>query len=684
MLKNMLKALFSPVTINKLVVPNRLMMSGMHLGMENVIDIYERMAHFFSLRAKGGVGLIVVGGCSPNTAGKGRLKGNFSIESDDQIRLHQKITDAIHRYDSRTALQICHFGRESFHGKNVSASAVRAEGILYKPKEMSQQVILQTITEFGKAAQRAQAAGYDAVEIVGSQGFLLHQFLSRATNIRQDQWGGRFENRLRFTLEVLKAVRQQVGNDFPIIYRLPALDLIDHGSSLEEVKTLHQQVLKAGIDMINVGIGWHDSKMPTIAMTVPRAAFCIVARSIKHLSPSHIPIAVSNRINDPIVAEELLINKTADIIAMGRPLLADPDLLSKSRDNRFEKINTCIACNQGCLDHALKGKRVMCMVNPNCGSAEEGHYERVRRPKCIGVIGGGIGGMSAALTLAKRGHRVSLFEQGHKLGGQLLLAAKVPGKSEFLETIRYFQNSLIDLDVNIYLNRKITPMDFVESDFDHLIFATGCIPKRIELEGSELDHVYSFDEILKFDIPVTPPVIVVGAGAIAINTAYYLKKKENRLIKRSERFLLNQVPTAFMDEYRDADHFHPQLIMLNRSGKKMGRTIGPTTRWIWIQKILQSGIKVINRVKIIRILENQIEIEPIKGSCVKTKKYERQILPARTVILAVGQIYDNRLARMVSELGVPYSVVGPVETKSQYKYNALIAIQEGDRIAKRI
>ena len=675
--KKLLKHLFSPLKINTMVIPNRLMMSGMHLGMDTLDDIYKRMSSFYSLRAKGNVGLIFVGGCSPNTAGKARLKGNFSIESDDQIPLHRKITDAVHQYDSKIGLQICHFGRESFHGRNVCASAVRAEGILYKPREMTEDVIWETISDFGNAARRARESGYDAVEIVGSQGFLLHQFLSRSTNKRTDKWGGSFDNRLRFTLEVLTSARKNVGKAYPVIYRLPALDLIDQGNSLNEVKWLHKEVNRIGVDLINVGIGWHDSKTPTIEMSVPRAAFSLVARYIKHIK-TDIPVAVSNRINDPLLAEELLLNNMADVIAMGRPLLADPNFMRKAGQNKFDKINTCIACNQGCLDHALTGKRVCCMVNPDCGFENEGVYLKSFPAKKIGVIGGGIAGMRSALTLAKRGNKVILYEKDKKLGGQLLLASRIPGKKEFLETIKYYQNALMDQQVEIILNHRLKRSDLKEKNFDHLVLATGFTPKKLNIEGDGLDHVFTYEELLKSEIPVPSPIVIVGAGAIALNMAYYFLKKKNRLMEISENYLKDYVPSSLIDAYKTVEMTDYKISILNRSGGRIGKTIGSTTRWVMIKNLQKSNIKTIQRVQIKRITDKFIEIEQ-KG------KKTTQRLRAKTVVCAIGQTFNDEMEKMAKELNIPYSVVGPVISKTKkMTYNAMIAIKEGDRIAKKI
>jgi 2,4-dienoyl-CoA reductase (NADPH2) len=437
----MLTATFSPLRVNSLELPNRVLMSSMHLNYEGS-DQFNRMAHFYALRSENGPGLIVTSGCSPDMAGRAMLNG-FSLDSDDLIDEHRKIVSVVHAAGgSKIALQLLHFGREAFHGRLVAPSALRLEGNLYTPRMLSHQEIVETIEGYAHAARRAVKAGYDAIEIVFSQGFLIHQFLSPHTNLRSDEWGGDIAQRMKFGQSVARAIRAAVGPTFPLVFRIPCLDLLENGVPFEDSLALIAALEPYGIDLLNVSIGWHESNVPTLATIVPQAGFASVAARIKQRFPQLL-VCASNRINDLRHGEELLLSGAADMVAMGRPFLADRQIVVKSANMRFDDINQCIACNQDCLDHVFLGEEVGCSVNPEAGTPHEGAaLPQTTASARVAVVGGGLAGMSAAYFLAARGVHVTLFERAMRLGGQMLLASKIPGKREYFETVRYLEHRL--------------------------------------------------------------------------------------------------------------------------------------------------------------------------------------------------------------------------------------------------
>lgn len=647
----LLGRLFSPLRINRLELPNRVLMSSLHLNLDDEPDQYRRAAGFYALRAQGGVGLIVTAGAGPNAAGKTSPSG-FGLDRNDLIPPHRDIVSAVHRAGGRIALQILHFGREAFHGRIVSASPVRLRSSPFTPRALDEQEIERTVADFADCAGRALEAGYDAIELIFSQGFLVHQFLAPACNRRTDRWGGSFENRSRLAREIAARVRARVGADFPLIFRIPCMDLLDGGLTPAESVALIEQLRPFGIDLLNVSIGWHESSVPTIAMTVPRAAFASAAAFMRRRFPE-IPVAVSNRINDPRVGEQLLRDGVADVIAMGRPFLADPHLLTKARGNRFEQINTCIGCNQNCLDYVFTGRAVGCSVNPDCGLPQEGEYPPLAGRGRIAVAGGGIAGMGAALFLARRGAQVTLFEPRAELGGQLRLAARIPGKAEFAETIRYFRQAILDAAVEVRLGRPFDAAAVQREPWDHAVIAVGGHPRRpAGVPGLDLPHVVDYLDVLEGGCPVNERVVVIGGGGVACDLAKFLAHRARRVRSEAHGFLAPHAERFGVGEYLAADSPRsPSITLLGRSTRKIAYRLGRTTRWIATQELERYGVVARTGVDVLEILPDAVRIRDRRTGA-------HESLPAGSVILATGQEPGTYPARALAEKGIPFSVIG--------------------------
>ncbi|MBX9268316.1 FAD-dependent oxidoreductase [Chromobacterium violaceum] len=650
----LLGRLFSPIRLNRLRLPNRLLMSSMHLNLDECDDAWRRMAAFYALRAREGVGLIVSAGCAPDEAGK-TTQGGFALCRDDEIAGHRLITGAVHEAGGRIALQILHFGREAFHGGMVSSSAERLPSSVFTPKPLSEAEIQATIAAHADCAARAVAAGYDAIELLFGQGFLVHQFLAPACNKRTDRWGGGFDNRARLAVEIAAAVRRRVGADFPLIFRLPCMDLLPDGLGAEESMALIGKLLPYGIDLLNVSIGWHESEVPTIAAAVPRAAFADAARLARRRYPQ-LKLAVSNRVNDPRDGEALLLDGCADVIAMARPFLADPALASKAESNRFDEINACIACNQRCLDHVLIGQPVGCSVNPDCGLPDEGRYPPLPRAMEVAVAGGGISGMGAALFLARRGARVTLFEAGDELGGQLRLAARIPQKEEFAATIRHYRGELLRAGVAVRLGCRFDERALDGARWDHVVLAQGAAPRRPEgVPGLELPHVRDYAEVLEQGCPVAFPVVVIGGGGIACDLAKYLAAKRGKLTRDARAYLARHLPAEALAPYLDggADDEAPAITLLQRSGRKFAHRVGRTTRWILMDALRRDGVRLLGRVEVVEITGDAVIVRERGGAA--------RSLPARSVVIAAGQTPRPGPEETLRRAGIPCTVLGAAD-----------------------
>lgn len=575
--------LLAPLDLGFTTLKNRVLMGSMHVGLEEAPQGYERMAAFYAERAKGEVGLIVTGGIAPNDAGV-TFAGGSKLDSIAEAEKHKIITQAVHEAGGKIAMQILHTGRYSYQADPVAPSAIQAPINPSKPKELSSAEVWQTVSDFVNCAQMAQYAGYDGVEIMGSEGYLINEFIAARTNHRDDEWGGSYENRIRFPIEIVKRTREAVGEHFIIIYRLSMLDLVEGGSTLDEVVQLAKEIEKAGATIINTGIGWHEARIPTIATKVPRAAFTWVTEKLK--GEVKLPLITSNRINTPEMAEYVLSSGQADMISMARPMLADAEFVLKAREGRSDEINTCIACNQACLDHIFSMKIASCLVNPRACYETELIFKESSAPKQIAVIGAGPAGLSFAIYAASRGHQVKIFEASDQIGGQFNIAKTVPGKEEFYETIRYFQRQIeLQPNIEVHLNHLATYEELSQSNFDDIVIATGVTPRRLEIEGADHPKVLSYLQVLKERQPVGKRVAIIGAGGIGFDTAEYLTHE-------GESASLN--PEKFYDEWGiDTSYAHvgglkqPQVeaaerevYLLQRKQKAVGAGLGKTTGWI--------------------------------------------------------------------------------------------------------
>lgn len=504
--------ILKPLDLGFTTIKNRVVMGSMHTGLEDRFYNYPKLAAYFGERAKGGVGLIITGGISPNRSGW-LLPAGGTMNHLADIAPHRLVTHAVHKHGAKILMQILHAGRYGYQPFVVSASPIKSPISPFKPRQMSDKQILSTIQDYAQTASIAKKAGYDGVEIMGSEGYLLNQFLSRHVNQRDDHWGGEIENRMKFAVEIVKAIRAKVGEKFIICFRLSMLDLVHDGNTMDEVITVAKALEQAGVTLLNTGIGWHEARIPTIVTSVPRAAFVDYTAEVKkHVS---IPVIASNRINMPDTAEEILAAGKADMVQMARPFLADAYWVNKVATNRVDEINTCIACNQACLDHTFKNQRATCLVNPQAAYETELVYVKTKKAKRIAVVGGGVAGMSAATVAASRGHQVTLFEASHEVGGQFNLAKVVPGKEEFHETIRYFKVQIEKTGVELRLNTKVNREQLEREGFDEVIVATGVIPRALKIEGSDAPQVLSYAEVLRGAV-VGNKVAVIGAGGLVL------------------------------------------------------------------------------------------------------------------------------------------------------------------------
>ncbi|WP_250547942.1 NADPH-dependent 2,4-dienoyl-CoA reductase, partial [Serratia marcescens] len=511
--------LLAPLDLGFTTLKNRVLMGSMHTGLEELPDGPQRLAAFYAERAAAGVALIVTGGIAPNEQGV-VFRGGSILNSEEQLPHHRPVTEAVHRAGGKIALQILHTGRYSYQPKLVAPSALQAPINPFTPSALSEAEIEQTIADFARCAALAQQAGYDGVEVMGSEGYLINQFLTTRTNQRDDQWGGSFTNRMRFAVETVRAVRQAVGAEFILIYRLSMLDLVEDGSSWQEIEQLALAVEQAGATIINTGIGWHEARIPTIATMVPRAGFSWVTRKL--MGKVGIPLITTNRINDPAVAEQVLADGCADMVSMARPFLADAAFVQKAAEGRADEINTCIGCNQACLDQIFEGKLTSCLVNPRACRETEMPLTMAEKPKKLAVIGAGPAGLAFATTAASRGHQVTLFDAAEQIGGQFNIAKQIPGKEEFHETLRYFRRQLALREVTVRLGVKVEAADL--SEFDEVILACGIVPRTPDIPGIGHAKVLSYLDVLRDKKPVGQRVAIVGAGGIGFDTAEYLSQ----------------------------------------------------------------------------------------------------------------------------------------------------------------
>ncbi|WP_034091942.1 NADPH-dependent 2,4-dienoyl-CoA reductase [Streptacidiphilus albus] len=667
--------LLRPLDLGFTTLPNRVLMGSMHVGLEEAEHGFERMAAFYAARARGGVGLIVTGGIAPNAEGR-PAEGGAALTTEAQAAEHRIVTDAVHREGGRIAMQILHFGRYAGHRDLVAPSAIKAPINPLTPRALTEDEVERTIEDFVRCAALAQQAGYDGVEIMGSEGYLINEFIAAPTNRREDRWGGSYENRMRFPVEIVRRVRERVGSDFILIYRLSMLDLIPGGSTLAEVVALARAVEAAGATIINTGIGWHEARIPTIATCVPRGAYTWVTRKL--MGSVTVPLVTSNRINTPELAEQLLADGCADLVSLARPLLADPEFVAKAEQERPQAINTCIGCNQACLDHTFSGRITSCLVNPQACHETELVLAPTRLRRRVAVVGAGPAGLACALTAARRGHAVTLYDAAEEIGGQLNVARQVPGKEEFGETLRYFRHELAAEQVDVRLSTAVDADLLAGAGYDEIVIATGVRPRTPEIPGTDHPSVLGYLDVLRGKAEVGERVAVVGAGGIGFDVAEYLTDP-------GEAASLD--PAVFLAQWGvDAEHTTPggltspvrspsprQVHLLQRRTSKVGAGLGRTTGWIHRTELKHRGVAMTAGASYERIDDEGLHV---------TVDGEPQLIAADTVVLCTGQepergLYDALLAK-----GLTPHLIGGADVAAEL--DAKRAIDQGTRLAAQL
>ena len=666
--------LLSPLDLGFTTLKNRVLMGSMHTGLEERGD-WPRVAEFYAERARGGAALIVTGGMSPNPEG-GVFPGAAGLFSDEDIANHRTVTDRVHAEGGKIAMQILHAGRYAYGPDCVSASPVKSPISPFPPKELDEDGIQKQIADFATAAKRAQEAGYDGVEVMGSEGYFLNQFLVTHTNKREDRWGGSYENRMRLPIEVVKAVRAAVGPEFIIIYRLSMIDLVPNGSTFEEVVQLAKEVEKAGATIINTGIGWHEARIPTIATSVPRAAFTWVTKKL--MGQVSLPIITSNRINHPDVGEEVLAGGAADMVSMARPFLADPDFVVKAAEGRSGEIAPCIACNQACLDHTFGGKISTCLVNPRACYETELRYEMTDTPKSIAIVGAGPAGLSTALVADERGHQVTLFDRADQVGGQLNMAKKVPGKEEFIGLVDWYDRMVAASDIDLQLGKDVTADDL--EGFDEVIVATGVIPRDPGIEGQGSDKVLSYIDVLRHEVPVGDRVAIIGAGGIGFDVAEFITQAGDSPTENLEEWLAEWGVADPSDQRGGLSPEGPKpeaparhVTLMQRKAKALGKGLGKTTGWIHRATLKMKGVEMVGGVNYERVTDEGLMVSTGEA------RENPRVIEVDNVILCAGQVSERSLADALEARGKTPHIIGGADVASEL--DAKRAIDQGSRLA---
>ncbi len=666
--------LFEPLDLGFTTLRNRVLMGSMHTGLEEHKDGIERMAAFFAARARGGVGLIVTGGFGPNAEGATH-PGTKVIASDDDARTHKPVTDAVHREGGKICMQILHTGRYAFNPNLVAPSALKAPINPFQPKELDEEGIEKQISDIVQMAKYAQVAGYDGVEIMGSEGYFINQFIAKRTNHRGDAWGGDYENRIRLAVEVVRRTREAVGGNFIIIYRLSMLDLVEGGSSFDEVVQLGKAIEEAGATIINTGIGWHEARIPTIATSVPRAAFTWVTARFRNVLS--IPVITSNRINTPEVAEAVLERGDADMVSMARPFLADPEFVKKAEGGRSDEINTCIGCNQACLDHVFQAKVASCLVNPTACHETELTLDPVATAKDLAVVGAGPAGLAFAVAAADRGHKVTIFDSESRVGGQFNIAKKIPGKEEFGETLRYFERQLELKNVTVNLGTRVSAEDLNAGGFDEVVLATGIKPRIPDIPGIDHPMVLSYLDVLKYNKPVGKRVAVIGAGGIGFDVSEFLAHEGESTSLNIEAFMREwgvdmslQARGGIEGIQAEVTKSSREIYLLQRKTSKVGAGLGKTTGWIHRTALKNRGVKMLGGCAYEKIDDQGLHLT-IGGKA--------QVLNVDSIVICAGQV---PLRGLVAGLKVPNHLIGGADIAKEL--DAKRAIDQGTRLAAEL
>ena len=672
--------MFRPIDFGFLTLKNRVIMGSMHTNLEETKD-WGRIADFYSERAKGGVGLIITGGIAPNEEGA-VFKGAAAMLDEEDADNHKIVTDAVHKNGGRIAMQILHAGRYAYSPDCVAPSAIKSPISPFVPNALDGKGIKNQIADFVKCARLAKSAGYDGIEIMGSEGYFINQFLVEHTNQRDDSWGGSYENRIRLPLQIVKNIRSEVGENFLLIFRLSMIDLIPNGSSHEEVVILAKTLEMAGVNIINTGIGWHEARIPTIATSVPPAAFTWVTKKL--MGKIDIPLITSNRINTPEKVEEVLKSKSADMVSMARPFLADPEFVNKASLEKSQLIAPCIACNQACLDHTFKGQISSCLVNPRACFERELELKIVSDSKNIGIVGGGPAGLSAAITAAQIGHQVTVYEKEDELGGQLNLAKKIPGKEEFWGLVTWYKNMIKALpEIEIKLNYDVAKKE--SEDFDTVIIATGVHPREPSIDGLDHRHVYYYKDILKGGADIGSKVAIIGAGGIGFDVAEFLSGKNRKagnfqpLPEWMTEWGIGD-PEIFrgglLDKDRSRKPVQRKVYLLQRKAQKMGKNLGKTTGWIHRTALKMKGVEMISGVTYHKISDKGLYISRENGEAMP------ELLEVDTIVLCAGQVSNSGLYDDLKSSGVDCYLIGGA--KNAGELDAKRAIDQGTRIALSI
>ncbi|MGS0681622.1 oxidoreductase [Shewanella sp. 125m-7] len=663
--------LLEPLELGFTQLKNRVLMGSMHTGLEEEKGGFEKLAAFYKERALGGVGLIVTGGISPNL--RGRLAPNAcQLSFPWQVKKHTKVTQAVHEGGGKICMQLLHAGRYGYHPFSSAPSKIKSPITPFTPSAMSSRQVAGTIKDYATSAALAKKAGYDGVEVMGSEGYLINQFVSSRTNKRTDNWGGAFENRAQFPIEIVKQIRAKVGTDFIIIFRLSMLDLVDNGSTWEEVVQLAKWLEQAGVTIMNTGIGWHEARVPTIATSVPRGAFAwVTERLMKEIS---IPLVATNRINTPEIAEHIISSGQADMVSMARPFLADPDFVNKAAANTPELINTCIGCNQACLDHSFALKRATCLVNPRACYETELNFTPTQNKKRIAVMGAGPAGMAFSIYAASRGHEVVLFEAKAEVGGQFNLARKIPGKEEFNETIRYFLHQIKRHNVELRLNTRLDASVVRDEKFDEIVMSSGVKPRPLDLPGFDNPKVVDYQKVLNGEVQIGQKVALIGAGGIGFDMAHYLCESESSSLDLNRWLKLWGIDK----EYKQAGGLtdpvaegkHREVYLLQRKTTKMGKGLGKTTGWIHRSVLKQHKVVMKTGVSYEKFDEQGLHIK-LDGKA--------EVLNVDNVILCAGQVSNTELVDEMKSTGIPVHLIGGVDVAAEL--DAKRAIRQGAELA---